>query len=486
MPDASFPMTRYLTSSIPYVNGLPHIGHALECIQVDTLLRYYRAKGETVRGQFGSDDNSLKNVRAAQAAGEDVEAYVARHSDGFRALQPLLNLSFDDYMRTREDRHIRGAQKLWSMMNPDDIYTQTYEGLYCVGCEAFYTEEDAPNGVCKTHQKPLERVKEENYFFRLSKYQTQLEELIASDRLKITPASRKNEALGFIRQGLQDFSISRSVARAEHWGVPVPNDPSQIMYVWVDALSNYITALGFADGGEAYKTFWEQADVRTHVIGKDIMRFHVIYWPAFLLSAGLPVPTEVFIHGHFTVEGQKMSKSLGNVIAPEELVTAYGIDAVRYALLRDLPCGEDGDVSRARLDERYAELANGLGNLVGRVATMANKYVPEGLPDAPFSCGDLDKSLQAAMNAYDFKAYLEVVWSVVSAANEKVDKEAPFRTVKTDPAKAKQTLAELAMMVRWIAKVLAPVMPGISMEIGHRYETGLLRTGQPLFPKQDV
>lgn len=479
-------MTRYLTASIPYVNGVPHIGHALECIQVDTLLRYYRAQSETVRGQFGSDDNSLKNVRAAQASGEEVEAYVARHSEAFRALQSLLNLSFDDYMRTREDRHVRGAQKLWSMMNPEDIYKQTYEGLYCVGCEAFYTDEEALNGICQIHQKPLERIKEENYFFRLSRYQSQLEDLIVSDRLRIIPAARKNEALGFIRQGLQDFSISRSVARAENWGVPVPNDASQIMYVWVDALSNYISALGFADGGESYQKFWENSDVRTHVIGKDIMRFHVIYWPAFLLSAGLPLPTEVFIHGHFTVEGQKMSKSLGNVIAPEELVKEYGIDAVRYALLRDLPCGEDGDVSRARLDERYAELANSLGNLVGRVAAMANKYVPEGLPDAAFDIEELNKRTREAVQTYDFKAYLEIVWSVVSAANEKVDKEAPFRTVKTDPVKAKQTLAELAMMIRWIARALAPVMPGIAMEISHRYETGMLLVGEPLFPKKEA
>jgi methionyl-tRNA synthetase len=478
-------MIRYLTSSIPYVNGTPHIGHALECIQVDTLLRYYRARGETIRGQFGSDDNSLKNVRAAQAAGEEVEAYVARHSEAFKALQPLLNLSFDDFMRTREDRHIRGAQKLWSMMKAEDIYQQTYEGLYCVGCEAFYTDEEAPQGVCQIHQKPLERIKEENYFFRLSKYQAQLEELIVSDRLKITPASRKNEALGFIRQGLQDFSISRSVARAENWGVPVPNDPNQIMYVWVDALSNYITALDFADGGEAYQMFWERSDVRTHVIGKDIMRFHVIYWPAFLLSAGVSLPTEVFIHGHFTIEGQKMSKSLGNVIAPEELVATYGVDAVRYALLRDLPCGEDGDVSRARLDERYAELANGLGNLVGRVAAMANKYAPEGLPEATFSTEELNRQTETAMRAYDFKAYLEAVWSVVGAANEKVDKEAPFRMVKTDPDKAKQALAELACMVRWIAVTLAPVMPTIAAEIAHRYKTNVLLVGEPLFPKAE-
>lgn len=479
-------MTRYLTSSIPYVNGAPHVGHALECVQVDALLRYYRAQGETLRGQFGSDDNSLKNVRAAQAAGEDVEAYVARHSECFRALQGLLNLSFDDYMRTREPRHIRGAQKLWSMMNPEDIYRKTYEGLYCVGCESFYTDDEAPQGLCQIHQKPLERVQEENYFFRLFKYQSALEDLIESDRLRVVPVSRKNEALGFIRQGLEDFSISRSVERAEHWGVPVPGDASQIMYVWVDALSNYITALGFADESETYQKFWQQADVRAHVIGKDILRFHTIYWPAFLLSAGLPLPTEVFVHGHFTSEGQKMSKSFGNVIAPEVLVERYGVDATRYALLRDLPCGEDGDVSHERFDERYTELANGLGNLVGRVAVMANKYASEGLSVVPFDVQDVDARCHEAMQAYDFKTYLEAVWSVVSLANEKVDKDAPFKLVKTNPEAAKQSLAELIGMIRWLGTSLAPIMPATAAEITRRFATDQPLVGAPLFPRLDA
>lgn len=439
-----------------------------------------------MRGQFGSDDNSLKNVRAAQAAGEEIEVYVARHSEAFRDLQPLLNLSFDDFIRTREDRHIRGAQKLWSMMDPADIYQKTYEGLYCVGCEAFYADEEAPNGMCATHQKPLERIKEENYFFRLSRYQAKLEELVASDCLRVVPLSRKNEALGFIRQGLQDFSISRSVARAESWGVPVPSDPSQIMYVWVDALSNYITALGFADGTQAYQSFWEQSDERVHVIGKDIMRFHVIYWPAFLLSAGLPLPTDVFIHGHVTVEGQKMSKSLGNVIAPTELVSEYGVDATRYALLRDLSCGEDGDVSRTRLDERYAELANGLGNLVGRVAVMANKYFPEGVSAVPYAADVIDARLHEAMADYDFKAYLEIVWSVVNLANEKVDKEAPFKMIKTDPEAAKRTLSELKAMVYWLGKVLQPILPKTGSEIMRRYVGAVPLMGEGLFPRRDA
>lgn len=478
-------MTRYITTSIPYVNADPHIGHALEFIQVDALARYARSRQETVRAQYGSDDNSLKNVRAAREHGEDVEAFVARHADGFRALAPLLDLSFDDFIRTREERHIRGAQKLWSLMKPEDIYLKRYRGLYCVGCEAYYTDDETDGGKCRIHGKALEIVEEENYFFRLSAYQTALEDLIASDRLRILPASRKNEALGFIRQGLRDFSISRSVARAEHWGVPVPGDPSQVMYVWVDALSNYVTALGFANDDEAYQLFWKKSDARVHVIGKDIMRFHAIYWPAFLLSAGLALPTDLFVHGFLTVEGRKMSKSLGNVITPKELVDAYGVDATRYALLRELPCGEDGDISRARMEQRYAELANALGNLVGRVATMAQKYFAGQVGDVAFDARMHDEAFNTAMRGYDFRVAFDAVWEVVMAANEKVDRDAPFKLVKTDPEAARRSLAGLAAMIRWIGRALVPMMPTTATEILRRYEGESLLMGDPLFPKKE-
>ncbi|MBP9827900.1 methionine--tRNA ligase [Patescibacteria group bacterium] len=478
--------TRYITASIPYVNAVPHIGHALEFVQVDFLLRYYRAQGENVRGQFGSDDNSLKNVRAAQAAGEETEAYVARHSQVFKELQELLGLSFDDFIRTREDRHMRGAQKLWSLMKPEDVYKKSYQGLYCVGCEAFYNEADLVEGLCPVHKKALETVTEENYFFRLSSYQKQLEELVASDKIKVWPENRKNEMLAFIRRGLEDFSISRSVERAEHWGVPVPNDPSQVMYVWVDALSNYINALGFADDDKAYDTFWKNADVRTHVLGKDISRFHVIYWPAFLLSAGQPLPTEIFVHGFLTVDGQKMSKSLGNVIAPADLVADFGVEAVRYALLRELPLSNDGDIGKARMEERYAELANNLGNLVGRVAAMANKYFEGAVDDIAFHDADaLTAKLKEAVARYDFRTYIELVWSVVDAANHKIDVEAPFKTAKTDLAACKKTLSELAGMIRFIAEALKPVIPNAAAEISKRYTGEKLTHGEPLFPRRD-
>lgn len=491
-------MTRYITTSIPYVNSTPHIGYAVELFQVDTLLRYYKSRGEMVRGQFGSDDNSLKNVRAAREAGEETEAFVARHAEEFRKLADELDLdeSLHNFIRTRDDLHMRGAQKLWSMFKPEDIDKRAYEGLYCVGCEAFYAQEDLLEGnLCPTHKKPVEVIKEENYFFNLSNYQTFFEELLKkgsatwngkTHSMKIVPEERRNEMLAFVKK-LEDFSISRSVQRAENWGVPVPGDESQVMYVWVDALSNYITALGFADDAQAFADFWTNADVRTHVIGKDIVRFHAIYWPAFLLSAGLSLPTEITVHGFFAVEGEKMSKSIGNVIHPKELVDLYGVDAARYLLLRELPLLGDGDISRARLEERYNDLANSLGNLVGRVAAMGVKYFDGALDSVErFDADTIYRDeLSEAMESRDFKKYLEAVQGVIAAANAKIQIEEPFKSAKTDPDACKKTLSELAAMIRFIAESLSPIMPNISKEILARYTGEKVIHGAPLFPKRE-
>lgn len=493
-------MNRYITASIPYVNSTPHIGYAVELVQVDTLLRYYKSRGEIVRGQFGSDDNSLKNVRAAKEAGETTEAFVFRHAEEFRKLTDTLNLdeSFRNFIRTRDELHMRGAQKIWSMFRTEDIDKRSYEGLYCVGCEAFYVQEDLlEEDLCPTHKKPVEVIKEENYFFKLSNYQSFFEELLMKGRatwngkehtMTIVPEERRNEMLAFAKK-LEDFSISRSIQRAENWGVPVPGDESQVMYVWVDALSNYITALGFADDVQVFTDFWTNADVRTHVIGKDIVRFHAIYWPAFLLSAGLPLPTEIFVHGFLTVEGEKMSKSLGNVIRPHELIDVYGVDATRYLLLRDLPLLGDGNINKAKLEERYNELANGLGNLVGRVAAMANKYIDGVLDVVDVRHSGLDPesidALHLAIESRDFKRYLEIVQGMVDGANKKINDEEPFRTAKTDLAACKKTLSEVAAMIRMIAAAYAPIMPTMSAEILARYSADKVVHGAPLFPKRE-
>jgi methionyl-tRNA synthetase len=475
----------YVTSSIPYVNAKPHVGHALELVQADALARYYRAKlGEhQVHALTGSDENSLKNVQAAEKAGEEVADFVAYHAEEFKKLGTDLNLSFDDFIRTREDRHMKGAQKLWDACKSEDIYKKSYRGLYCVGCESFYTEKDCPDGKCPTHKKELDVIEEENYFFALSNYQDEILQLIESDTLQIFPETRKNEMLSFVRQGLEDFSISRSQERAKHWGVPVPGDDSQVMYVWFDALSNYITALGYAEDGEKFKTFWSDQSKRVHVIGKDISRFHSIYWPAMLMSAGLPLPKEIFVHGFFTVDGEKMSKSIGNVIHPKTLTDEFGIDAVRYFMLREMPHASDGDLSIERLKLRYLELANQLGNLVGRVAAMSDKYFDGVLEKNQWNGEELTKQADALMQEYKFKAYLDLIFDVVSEANEVIDKKAPFKLVKEDEQAAKAVLSEVADRIHWVAQMLSPIMPEAAEEILRRYAGPKVLKGDPLFPR---
>jgi methionyl-tRNA synthetase len=481
---------RYFTASIPYVNADPHVGYALELVQTDVLVRYYRGQGDVVRGQFGSDDNSLKVVRAAEAAGEPVEAYAARHAQHFLELKEALNLEFgagEEFMRTRADQHIRGAQKLWQALNPEDLYERHYEGLYCVGCEAFYDATDLNEGnICKTHNKPVEVVAETNWFFRLSKYQAQLQDLLERDVIKVHPASRKNELLAFVRRGLQDFSLSRSAERAAHWGVPVPGDEGQVMYVWVDALSNYITALGYADEARAFQQFWLEGATRTHVIGKDIVRFHAVYWPAFLLSAGLPLPTEIFVHGFLTLNGQKISKSLGNVIAPADLIATYGPDGTRAILLAALPADNDGDLSPDFFEATYTRLANGIGNLAGRIAAMSNKYF-EGSVDRLAYPGEekFKADLAAAIEARDFKEYLELCFRLAEEGNAKIENEAPFRTAKTDLPAARQTLSELAALMRVLAAALTPLIPAAGAELSARFAGDTLIHGQPIFPRSE-
>jgi len=373
----------YVTTAIPYVNAAPHIGFALEIVQADAIARYHRLIGDDTFFLTGTDENALKNVQSAEKAGVPVKKFVDRNSQRFEDLKGALNLSFDDFIRTTEERHVKGAQKLWQACDPDDIYKKGYRGLYCIGCEQFYTEKELVEGKCPEHGTVPETVEEENYFFKLSGYQEQLIKLIESDELKIIPATRKNEVLSFIKGGLEDFSISRSNKRAKGWGVPVPGDESQVAFVWFDALSNYINALGYANDGEKFKKYWLENPNRTHVIGKGIIRFHAVYWPAMLLSAGISLPTEIFVHGYLTVDGQKISKSLGNVIDPFALVEKYGTDPVRYYLLAKFSPFEDGDFSEAKLKETYnSDLANGLGNLVSRVAKLAEgKEIGSGIGD---------------------------------------------------------------------------------------------------------
>jgi methionyl-tRNA synthetase len=352
----------YLSTAIPYANAAPHIGYALEALYADAMARYQRLLGHEVFFLIGTDEHGQKMWRTAQEAGRPVGEYAAEKSALFQELADEYNITNDDFIRTTEARHMKGAQAFWAAcLENGDIYKKQYVGLYCVGCEGFKTEKDLVEGKCPDHNRLPEEISEENYFFRLSKYQEPLQFLFDKNKEFVVPESRFNEMKNLLKNGLEDVSISRSVEKLT-WGIPVPGDESQVMYVWFDALTNYITALGYGSGNEEkFKKFWPG----THIVGKEINRFHSLLWPAMLMSAQLDVPKQIAVHGWITVDGQKMSKSVGNVINPLELVQEFPLEAVRYFLLREIPFDNDGDYTRQKFMDRYVgDLANGIGNLI--------------------------------------------------------------------------------------------------------------------------
>jgi methionyl-tRNA synthetase len=476
----------FITTAIPYVNARPHIGFALELVQADAFARYHRSIGQDVRFLTGTDENALKNVQAAEAAGISTRELVDQNASIFRALREQLHLSFDDFIRTSaEERHLLGAQKLWRAAQASgDIYKKSYTGLYCVGCEQFYAPDElTADGLCPEHLTRPERVEEENYFFRLSRYEQQLLSLIESGHLRIIPESRRNEVLSFIRMGLEDFSISRSMERARGWGVPVPDDPSQVMYVWFDALTNYITALDYANDGELFHRYWEESPNRVNCIGKGVIRFHAVYWPAMLMSVGVKPPSVVFVHGYMTANGQKMSKSLGNVIDPADLVDKYGAEAVRYYLLREVPATGDSDFTYDKFENRYnSDLANDLGNLLNRTVSMIGRYRDGQIPE-PGANDVLDDELRlvafeiprdydTAMEAYDPQEALEALWRLVTRANQYAEQTSPWTLAKAarngDPDSASRldsVLYNMAESLRLLAVYLSPFLPTTAEQI---------------------
>ena len=476
--------TVFVSTAIPYVNAKPHVGFALELVQADAIARYSRLMGYDTFFLTGTDENSLKNVRAAAELGISTQELCDQNSAAFKALIPGLNIANTDFIRTsQETRHSRGAQKLWRQSGPGDIYKKHYTGLYCVGCEDFYTEKEVPNRACPEHQSPLEKVEEENYFFRLSAYQEKLIRLIETEQLRIIPATRKNEMLAFARAGLHDFSISRGRERAGNWGIPVPGDSTQVMYVWYDALANYITALDYADEGERLRKYWIECNKRIHVIGKGINRFHTLYWPAMLLSAGLPIPHEVFVHGYLTVNGQKISKSLGNVVDPLAQAEKYGVDPFRYYLLRAMSPFEDSDYSEDRLVALYnTDLANNFGNLVRRVETVAETagYIINAseVPEAPSGFHD-------AMKDFRFHDALIALWSVANTLNQRIDRAKPWEMQKQGKdQQLREFLDETVRGLRIIIYWLEPFMPATSKKLCESFGGGkLLKRNAPLFPR---
>jgi len=457
----------YITTAIAYVNGDPHIGHTLEFILADCAARYQCLKGNEVFFVTGTDENSLKNVLAAEKKSVSVKQLVDENSLKFKKLLDILNIKVSDFIRTTEQRHIEGVKKFWQAAR-NDIYQGEYQGLYCVGCEDFVKEEDLINGLCPNHNSKPELIAEKNYFFKLSKYQRQLEEVYQSNLIQIVPGSRKPDVEIFLKLGLKDFSSSRSRERAHNWGIPVPFDDSQVIYVWFDALCNYITVLGYATNSPIYRAWWEDNSTEIwHFIGKDISKFHCIYWPAMLLAASVRLPNKIVIHGFITVDGAKMSKTLGNFIDPFDLVNQFGVDAVRYYFLREFSLAQDGDLVINNLKERYnKELANGLGNLLNRIVALIEKQDGK----IRIESNLLAEEIKEAWNKYDeamvefkFNQGAESFLQLISKADAFINQTRIWAV--EDVEKKNEILSSLWLVLANLADMTYPYLPEKSLRI---------------------
>jgi methionyl-tRNA synthetase len=500
----------FITTSIPYVNGPPHVGFAWELVLADTLARYHRLRGRDVRFLTGTDDNSLKNVRAAEGAGRPTADFVRSQGQRFVELAARLGLSNDDFIRTAFDpRHAPAVEKLWvACADAGDIYTRSYRGLYCVGCEQFYAPTELTAGRCPEHDTPLEAVDEANYFFRLGRHREHVARALTRDpvpsdgplavpvprgSIRVVPEVYRAETQHWVEAGLHDFSISRSQERARGWGIKVPGDPAQTVYVWFDALANYVSALGYASGAEELERFWQQSSRRIHVIGKNVTRFHCVYWPAILESAGLSCPTDVVVHGFLTVEGRKIGKSLGNGVDPFALVERFGRDRLRHYLLAHFPLGRDGDFSVAGLVRANdAELADQLGNLQNRVLVLleqnADGCVPLGGAETSRLAPLARRTLQSVCTELERSApdaALRAIFSLVQACNLELARTEPWKIARTLAGSSSlaqraelrtellSILGEAARSLLWIAGLLAPFLPDTAERIAQSFGTAV-------------
>jgi len=474
----------YITTPIYYPNDVPHIGHAYTSVAADFVARFHRLRGEEVLHLTGTDEHGLKLQRAAESAGMDPQTWVDEMAPRWKEVWAELDIAYDDYIRTTEPRHEKAVQRLLTAVHEngrDDIYLGTYEGLYCVSCEAYYTEDELVDGMCPIHGRPVERMVEENYFFRLSAYADRLLEHYETHPKAVQPDTRRNEVLSLIRGGLQDFSISRTNFR---WGIPLPWDPNHVCYVWFDALTNYITAAGYGTDEERFASVWP-ADV--HLIGKDILRFHAVYWPAMLMAGGVEPPDQVWAHGFLTVGGQKMSKTNATGIHPFELTEHFGVDSYRYYFMREIQFGQDGSFSwESMVDRHNADLANGLGNLASRILAMLGSsfdgVVPEpgaeGVEDdLPALIADVARRYDEHMSELALSQALAAVWEVVGRANGYLVERQPWNVAKDDARRGELAgiLYASAETLRILAIMIGPIMPAAAQRLW-----GQLGIEQPL------
>jgi methionyl-tRNA synthetase len=478
----------YITTAIPYVNAKLHIGNTLDFLYADIWTRYQKQHGRDVRFQVGTDEHGNKIATKAAELGLDPKAYT---DTMFSSIEPLirkLGAEFTDIVRTTDEHHVGAVQYIWQKLQPY-IYKSTYQGWYCMGHEAFFTDKEvqATGGICPDHQKPYEKVSEENYYLKASSFSDKIREAIETDRMHIVPEFRKKEFLELMKDGLQDVSISRP-KKSLSWGVPVPGDPDQIMYVWMDALANYITVLGYPDR-EGWQEYWP-ADVQ--VVGKDILRFHAGIWPAMLLGLELPLPKKLLVHGFINIGGGKISKSLGNVVDPNEVIDTYGLDAFRYFFSRHIPTQDDGDFTWEKFENAYnLELGNDLGNLISRVAGMITRYQSGVIGNAPQGDHDM-KPYFDAMSELKFNIAMEEIWESVRALNKFIEMVKPWEIAKhrdTDPeaeAHLGEVLAQAVGTLLQIADQLVPFLPGTAAAIQKTFSTGVivpLESAGGLFPK---
>ena len=503
--------TFYITTAIPYANADPHIGFALEILYADVMARFSKLQGKDTYFLTGTDEHGQKMFKTAKDLGKDPFDYASEKSAEFQKLADIWNITNDDFIRTTEKRHEEAAQKFWKVVfEKGDIYKKKYEGLYCYGCEQFKTEKDLVDGKCPDHNRVPEKFAEENYFFKLSKYQEPLEFLFESRPDFVFPENRFKEMKNILKQGLEDVSVSRAKEKLP-WGIPVPGDDAQVMYVWFDALTNYITALGYGSDEKLLNKYWPAV----HIVGKEINRFHSLLWPAMLMAAGVEVPKQIAVHGWITVDGQKMSKTIGNVINPLELVEKYSLEPVRYFLMREIPFDNDGNFSYKQFEERYlGDLANGLGNLTNRILTMIEKYCDARIPqvktaDERFSSfleNEIWPVFEKNMNNWRFDLALEQAWKFVSFCDQQISDRQPWAMAKAGKNdELNDLLYHLAESLRHIAVMIWPVMPETSekiisqlgLEVVSEFKKSLsslkqwvdltvgnkIQKGEPLFPR---
>lgn len=476
----------YITTAIPYVNGTPHIGNALDYLLADIWTRYQKQNGHDVRFQVGTDEHGNKIAAKAATEGLDAKSYADKMYVNFEALMKKIGAQYTDFIRTTDPHHERAVQYIWQQLKPY-IYKGTYSGWYCVGHEAFFTDKEVQEtgGICPDHQAPYQQVSEDNYFFKTSAFTDKIKAAIADGTMQIVPEFRKNEFLELIKDGLPDVSVSRPKKNLT-WGIPVPDDPEQIMYVWIDALANYITVIGYPDNAE-WQQYWP-ADVQ--VIGKDILRFHAGIWPAMLMGCGLALPKKLMVHGFVNVGGAKMSKTVGNVVDPNEIIDNYGVDAFRYFFARHIPTLDDGDFTWEKFENAYnGELGNDLGNLVQRVASMLTRYEAGVIGEAQQSEHDMG-AYHEAIDQLEFNRALDEVWLMVRSLNQYIDNVKPWEIAKhadQDPDEKEhlsEVLSYAALALLQIGDLLVPYMPTTAAAIHNIFGTGVVKMpATPLFPK---